>query len=376
MKAKLGKLDAVKDNKYSSYQALLKKTILEVIKDSQTNGSQPYVLVSGQHLNWKGSLISEEQPLFYLGQKNTWEKDLKGSKDIDLKGYSYGTCKLEKIGTDIQVSLCPEKGKLTQDTLLKPLKKVFKSFKPKIYMEVVADLNTIDMGQKNSNLDAPTTEKDLVQNIGLDLQKYHLAIEKIKQKIAQATSEEEKRPLLIKQNQILKRLKHLCAAWTTEIAPQASQLIQDKQTETWQKIYQKWQTFFEKRQAAKVGKNNDSSALKSEEERIYAKVLSDLEQFHDNLEKGNLVDPSVVETNIQNLEDHLNTWKSFTKDKTSAFSKELNLFEEKVNAIKKDWKKERDNYIIFSETRKMIQEKIDAGDFVEAQRLLNQLPSS
>ncbi|BDS13815.1 hypothetical protein [Aureispira anguillae] len=374
MKAKLGKLDAIKNTKYSGYQSLLKKEIIAVLKDPKAKGLCDYVLVSGQHLTWGGDSPSEDQPLLYLGQKNTWEKDLKADKKIDLKAYSYGTCKLVKVGADVQIALCPEKGKLTQDTLLKPLKKVFKSFKPKTFLEVVSDLNTVETStSETTTLDeVEQSAKEILQTIGTDLQKYHLAIEKIKQSISKVKTEEEKMPLLVKQNQILKRIKHLCASWTTDIAPQAEQLVLDKTSETWQKIYQKWNAFFEKRQAAKTGKTQDQNAMQAEEERIYTKALGNLQQFVSNLEKGNLIDPSVIDSNISNMEEQLKKWKEFAKNK-STFPKELKLFEEKVDSIKDGWKKERSRYAAFSKAKKLINEKIEAGDFVAAQKLLDQL---
>lgn len=370
MKAKLGKLDAVKGLKYNGYQALLKKTVKEVLGDASTNGVCDYVLVAGQHLAWGGGNSEEGQPLLYLGKKNTWEKDLKASKTMDLKAYSYGTCKVVQVGTDIQISLCPEKGKLTQDNLLKPIKKIFKTFKPKTFFEVVGDLNAVESTSNETG--SEKSEGDLLQTIGADLQKYHVAIEQVKKAIAAAKNEEEKMPLLVKQNQILKRLKHLCASWKNDIAPEAASLITDKKSETWQKIYQKWNAFFEKRQAAKEGNTNDQAAVKAEEERIYTKALGDMEQFSDNMKSQEFVDVSVIETNIKNMEGHLSKWKQFAQEKTH-FPKELNAFEEKVKQLKDKWAKERNRYVAFSEGRAVIYQKMKEGNYQEAKQLLDQL---
>ncbi|WP_052600335.1 hypothetical protein [Aureispira sp. CCB-QB1] len=339
MKAKLGTFRAIKNTKYGSYQSLFKKKVMEVLKDPKANATCDYVLVSGEHLSWNGASTNEEQPLLFLGQKTSWEKEVKANKTMDLKAYSYGTCKLVKVGSDLQIVLCPEKGKLTQDTLLKPLKKVFKSFKPKAYLEVVADLNEVESSTVVDFDQGDESGLNLLKSIGTDLQKYHLTIEKIKKAIVVATTEEEKMSLLVKQNQVLKRLKHLCASWATDIMPQAEQLIIEKQGETWQKIYQKWSTFFEKRKAAKAGDSSNQDAVKAQEENIYTKAVKDLEQFYDNLKKANSISSSVVEANIENLENHLDTWRNFVKGGKIHFPEKLQRLEGTLLGIKKDWAK-------------------------------------
>lgn len=361
MKAKLGKLDAVKGLNYNSYQALVKKTVAEILSDASTNGISDYVLVGGEHLTWGGVAGKADQPLLYLGKKNTWEKDLKASKTMDLKAYSYGTCKVVKIGTDIQISLCPEKGKLTQDSLLKPIKKVFKAFKPKTFFEVVSDLETVE-SSAGSEANSEASGKELLQTIGVDLQKYHVAIEKVKKVIAAAKSEEEKTPLLVKQNKLLRGLKHLVASWKTDIAPEAASLITDKESETWQKIYQKWNVFFEKRKAAKEGTTTDQDGVKAEEERIYTKALGDLQQFSDNLEKGDLIDPSIIETNVKNLEGHLNKWKTFVEGKKSSFSEELKELEVILKRSRDDWETMKPLLITYDNKNKELNKAIDAFD--------------
>ena len=77
---------------------------------------------------------------------------------------------------------------------------------------MVADLNEVETSTSDTAvLDGEAhSGNELLQSIGPDLQKYHLAVNKIKASIAAAKTEEEKMPLLVKQNQVLKRLKHLC----------------------------------------------------------------------------------------------------------------------------------------------------------------------
>ncbi|WP_264788108.1 hypothetical protein [Aureispira anguillae] len=373
MKAKLGKLDAVNNTKYGSYQSLFKKKVMEVLKDPKANGTCDYVLVSGEHLSWNGGSTSEEQPLLFLGQKTSWEKEVKASKTMDLKAYSYGTCKLVKVGSDVQIALCPEKGKLTQDTLLKPLKKVFKSFKPKAYLEVVADLNEVE---SSTVVDADQEDEsglNLLKSIGADLQKYHLAIEKIKKAIVAATTEEDKMPLLVKQNQVLKRLKHLCASWATDIVPQAEQLITEKQGKTWQKIYQKWSTFFEKRKAAKAGDSSDQEGVKAQEENIYTKALKDVELFHANIEKGKWINPSIIETNIENLAEHLNKWKAFVEKNQSTLEKELRALEDVLIKTRKDWAKLKPLAVEYYAKDQELGQALNNFNLELAQNLMNEM---
>lgn len=374
MKAKLGKLDAVNATNYGSYKALFKKKVKEISEDPKTNGICDYVLVSGAYLSWNGASESETQPLLFLGQKTSWIKEIKASKTMNLKAYSYGTCKLVKVGSDVEIALCPEKGKLTQDTLLKPLKKIFKSFKPKTYLEVVADLNEVE-SSTTGGVEEDASGLSLLKSIGGDLLKYHLAIEKIKKAIAATTTEDEKRSLLVKQNEVLKRLKHLCASWTTDIAPQAAELIKDKESETWEKIYQKWSSFFEKRKAAKEGNSSDEDAIKAEEENIYTKAVKDLKAFYDNLRKGELIDPSVIETNIENLEEHLDKWKAFVNNKKPFFPNELKVLEGKLKKIKTDWSLLKPLIKSYFVKKEALDKVLDSGDTKLIRSLFKELES-
>ncbi len=51
--------------------------------------------------------------------------ELNGHPKMTLKDYSYGTCRVAQVGPSIYVYLLAAKGKLTDEKLLKPLKKVF-----------------------------------------------------------------------------------------------------------------------------------------------------------------------------------------------------------------------------------------------------------
>lgn len=67
--------------------------------------------------------------------------------------------------------------------------------------------------------------------------------------------------------------------------------------------------------------------------------MGDLEQFCDNLQKGDLIGPSVVETNLDNLNGHLDKWKAFVEDKEASFPKELRELEAILKKSREDWGK-------------------------------------
>lgn len=333
MKAKLGKMNQVGNVKHGAYVLLLRNFLKEAA--TIPDAVYDYVLVKGECLTWKGDTgPSEEQPLLYLGKKMAWEKDLKGNKEYTLKDYSYGQCKIVQVGTDAHLSLLPEKGKLTDDSQLKPLKKVFKKMKPKVFFEVVGDLTEVEAaprGDQESNDSVP-----LVEQLGKELQHYHVLLNKVQEQLKAKPEQREK--LLVQQNKILRRLKHLCTNWKEVIVPQADQMLQEEPAQTWQKIYQRWQTYFDKRQAAKEGSSNDIKGIQAEEERLYTKALTDLELFFGNMEKGISLDPAVIETNLTNLEGHYNKWKTFATGKQgikhqAALEEMCQILEE----AKKDW---------------------------------------
>ena len=137
MKMKLGTVDKVKGLSYGNYGALLKKELPALSTAVEPVG---YLLLAGANLPWKGGANNPAQPLFYVGDTIQWGKWLKTQKKIGLNDYSYGLCKVSLQGEKADVKLLPEKGKLAKPTAIKPIQKVFKGMKPKIFFEMVEAL--------------------------------------------------------------------------------------------------------------------------------------------------------------------------------------------------------------------------------------------
>lgn len=348
MKAKLGKLKQVETTQYNGFKSLLKKSVVAALKKPSDNNIIHYVMVEGTPLNWKCGGQVTDKPLLFLDENyNSLVKDVKAEKALDLKKYSYGSCKINQVGTNVTIYLCPEKGKLTQPALLKPLQKIFKGFKPKIYFEVVADLGTVEATPNNPELleeqEAPSSTASSVmpktaaraKAIGQNLVKYHQLFQAADKKVKALDAQNPTRTkLMVQRNQVLKHIKHLCTSWAEEISPQQDQLELEA---NWKKLYAYWSAFFAKRQAAKMGASTTEDAKKAAEERLYAKAAEDLERFFEDLEKGKIVDPSIIENDIQALETHLKKWQQFAKE-NSAFPEELKAMEEVLNNVKGEFK--------------------------------------
>jgi hypothetical protein len=373
MKLKLGKLPAVKNVGYSNYKMLLKKTLQELLQDSAAKGISEYVLVQGERLTWKDATEEADKPLLYLGDRKAWVKALKANKEFELKDYSYGSCKAVLVGSDVHLALCPEKGKLTQDAFLKPLKKVFKTYKPKVFVEVVESLDLVQEGTGGENLtNGENQPQQLLEQLGTQLKQYHLDFQQNKTDIAAAKDNKTKQAALVKRNKIAKRLKHLCANWQTSIAPEAATLIETAQQKEWEKIYQHWQAFFVKRQAAKEGTATDTAALLAEEERIYSKTLGDLQQFYANIDKGEIA-PSVIESNLANFEGHLTKWKAFVQGKPAGLADELAALEKQLAQAKSDWTTMKPLITRYHETSTRLEQAAEGEDYENIAELYDQL---
>ncbi len=367
MKAKLGTLQQVGNSQYTGFRGLLKKSIQAILQDKTNGHIVSYVLIKGDQLNWKCGGKSPEKPLLFLDpNNNSLVKDIKASKDIDLKGYSYGQCKVTQVGTDVTVYLCPEKGKLTQPTEFKPLEKIFKKFKPKLFFEVVADLATVmedamaeDVGALESgdnNLAARA------KAIGLNLIQYHNQFKVLDKNIkAMDKSNPKMQQLRVQRNKILKHIKHLTTAWTEDIATHQDQLSLET---NWVELYNYWATFFAKQKAAKEGKTTDVNAQKAAEERLYAKALEDLERFSNDLARGTTIDPDIIENDIITLEKHLNDWQKFGKT-TSAFPEELKAMEEHLKTIQAAWKVEKPKMQAYHEAVQRLEQALEVGSSEE-----------
>lgn len=347
MLTKLGKLEKVSKLSYADYRALVKKEVNQRMSKTTTTGVFPYVLLAGNSLQWKGDDDStEEQPMLYLNESSqSLIQSIKNSSEFDLNGYSYGNCKMVQVGTGIQVYLSPEKGKLTQAKLLKPIKKALKKFKPKLFLEVVADLSTVEASVLEvedtiigDNENPENNPQIIAQKVGKSLVKYHQTFQKWdKQAKSLAKEDENRTKVLVQRSKILKHLKHLCNNWTEDVQPKAAELdLKDN----WVKLYTHWTNFFKKRKEAKAGIRQDQTARAAEEERIYTKALRDLERFAEDMEKGTTVDPMIIENDIAALETHLKQWQDFAKGKP-AYADELRGMEANIQQIQAEWKVEK-----------------------------------
>jgi hypothetical protein len=391
MKAKLGSLKKIKAVKYDGFKGLLKKSIIATLQDPKANGISSFVLLSGEtkNLKWKcGDEVTK--PLLYLDSINKpLVAEIKADSTIDLNKYAYGKCKVTRVGNDVTLYLCPEKGKLTQAALLKPLKKAFKTFKPKVFLEVVADLSTIEETggtAEGINPDVEEVKVD-INAIGASLLKYHKGAQGLKKQLkAMAKDDPARQELLIKQSKAQKHLKRLCNSWKTDVidqgllaassgtAPNAAAVPTPPAiNENWEKAYDYWSKFFAKRKAAKAGTTNDAEAREAEEERIYVNALKDVERFMDNIEKGYSINPQVIENDIEDLKNHLQKWTTFTKGK-SAKADELKSMEELLADINKKWAAEKPILQQYYDTAQAFEEAIEAKKPVEeVDKLFKQL---
>lgn len=376
MKAKLGDFNKIENIKYDGFKGLLKKSIIHTLSNPETNGLSNFVIVSGETaaLKWKCG-DETTKPLLYIDENSkSLIKEIKANSAIDLKKYAYGQCKVTRVGSDVVIYLCPEKGKLTQAALLKPLKKTFKTFKPKVFLEVVADLHTVEETEGTAAGISEETEEIKVDPtvLGKSLLKYHQAAQALKKKLKGIAKDNPARQdLLIKQSKAQKHLKRLCNSWKEEIID--TNQSTDKLDTNWIKVYESWSKFFEKRKAAKAGTTNDADAIQAEEERIYVKALKDVERFTTNLDKGYTIDPQVIENDIADLETHLQKWQKFTNVKSVKVD-ELQAMEELLADINKKWAAEKPVLQQYYETAQAFDQALaDKKPVEEVEELFKQL---
>lgn len=133
MKTKLGSVNKLKGLSYSNYEGLLKKLLPEIANETTP---QQYILLAGSKLPWKQNPNNPDQPLLYIGSTKDWIKWAKENK-VSLKEFSYGTCKVQWKDGVATIQLVPEKGQLLSSQGFKPITKVFKTLKPKVFLETV-----------------------------------------------------------------------------------------------------------------------------------------------------------------------------------------------------------------------------------------------
>ncbi|WP_264791823.1 V-type ATP synthase subunit I domain-containing protein [Aureispira anguillae] len=337
MLAKLGKLDKVKNLNYTDYRSLIKKEVKQRLSTAPTTGVFQYVLLAGNSLQWKGDLETmEEQPMLYLHDNSQpLIQSIKKDAAFNLKTYSYGTCRMVQVGNDVQVYICPEKGKLTQPQLLKPIQKVLKKFKPKLFLEIVDDLSTIEPSVIEDGGGIVEGEENGIQaiakKIGLSLTKYHKAFQQVNEQAKNLAKEDKSRnKILLQRNKLLKHMKHLCTSWADEVQPNTAELSLET---NWEKLYAYWSAYFAKQKTTKTERGVN-------EKELYKKAVKDVERFFEVMDKEDL-DINAIEKNLKLLEQHLEQWKKMVDKPVDSFEEELKAFEQIVYNIKNELKEAR-----------------------------------
>ncbi len=338
MERKLKELEDLAKMDYKAYRRLLKNRLKELVekKDKLDPKDFGFVLIEGEHLEWEEAVAEdkEEQPLLYLGPIERWEKELRSS-GLDLKEYAHGLSKVVPVGKVFHVYLEPERGKLTDVTRLKPLDKIFRKFTPKVFLKVVADLDQIEAAD-DAVIDENTQLDEEMMILGKELTRYNKEALDIRAKFKKA-DDVQKQLLRIQYKQVLDRLKGVCISWKEDIVPHKETLIKNTEERTWMGIYLDWMRRFDKSQAAKEGKSTDQDAIRDEEERLYTKTLEDLDQLYNGIENSKDLDPSIIETNINNLKTLIKGWKDFIAGKNSHFKRELQAVEREMYEIETEW---------------------------------------
>lgn len=366
MESKLKKLDSLAKIDYNGYQKLVKASWVDLVGPEEVG----FALVEGSKLPWKNATDKqkEDQPMLYLGPLNKWKSELNSSKDLELANYSYGSSKVVQVGKDIHVYMVPAKGKATDEKHLKNIKKALKKFKPRIFLEVVSELSAVESSGAEVSIDENTSIEVEFNELGQELQKYHTLTVKIK-KAMDGAAPAERQKLQIKYKQVLNRLKNLCMNWTEDILPHADELVKEGPGVTWAKIYQKWNAYFDKRQAAKEGKSDDVEGRKLEEERLYTKTLEDIDQFFTAIEHSDDLDTSVIDVDLMNLKTHLEDWKSFVGNKESNYPNELKAVEEQMQELEKEWAEYQPLLKRYHKATALLQDATEAGDTAKIGRL-------
>ena len=373
MKAKLGKLAYLKKFKYAGYKALLKKSVLSIL-ETETQTCK-YLLLPGEQLDWQCGGGVPEKPFLYLDLNYEGiKKDVKAEK-LDLKAYSYGTCQLRREGADVVIALSPEKGKLTQPALLKPISKTLKKFKPKVFLEVV------DGEQHPHNPEGTNTTKEqktgqppkqaVVKTIGTNLIKFHKEAKITKHKLSELDKQDPiYQETRVRYQKILHNLQKLCQSWKTQVVDSndKKELVIE---ELWTKAYQFWESRFEQQQQKikeAQKKDTQGNRLELQEAQAYNKAVDVFQALEAKLD-GDKLDLAAVEKDLLALEKALHDWQAVVNGQTSTAPEELAALEDIVKNYKAELAtaKEHNAWVNSLTAQEKARAKVE-GQYYEAAR--------
>lgn len=234
MKMKLGAIDKLEKLSYENYELLLKKELPSFV--DQIDPIE-YMLISGSVLPWKDGSTSDETPMLYLGDTDKWIKWIRAQKNVDLDDYSYGVCRVTLANDKAQVALLPEKGKLTTPTNLKAIQRVFKTMKPKVFFEVVEELESIEAQEE------PTSQSDVParpMQLALALIKRHQQLVQVLQQLKTATDPPLVAEANVNRQKLVALLRQLLPEWQTLVVVPNVDTSTDDLLAKGQQLYDYW----------------------------------------------------------------------------------------------------------------------------------------
>lgn len=343
MKTKLGSVKKLEGLSYNNYEGLLKKTLPSL--DGETEPLD-YILIAGEQLDWKEQPKSEEQPLFYVGNTKDWVKWIKGSKTITLKDYCYGTCQITLEGDKANVQLLPEKGQLAKPQTLKPLAKVFKRMKPKVFFEVVEGWPeaTSQVTAEAGSEDASTAAALELAKTFLTQHKQFTALQQQFEKSEAAGEGAQVIRLAADRRGLLSSLRQTTGQWKTDVMDADLEYSSNPALQQGQKLYDHWDAKLNKRPASKKAAPQSSTdplaekrkAFEAEELNYYENVLRNFEQYINDFDGDQT--PDDINQNLLKYAANINTWRAASRKAGLPPSETLTNFTEEYRKALDAWK--------------------------------------
>ena len=218
-----------------------------------------YILIAGEQLSWKENPQSAEQPLFYVGNTKDWVKWAKSNKAVNLKDYSYGQCRLSLDGDKATVQLLAEKGQLAKPQTLKPLQKVFKRMKPKVFFEVVEGWTEIS---------SPTVALELAKTF-LTQHKQFTALQQQFEKSEAAGEGAEVIRLSADRRRLASSLRQTTVQWKADVVDSDLDYTSNPALQQGQKIYEHWDGKLNKRSASKKARTKSPTDVLAQKRKEF-----------------------------------------------------------------------------------------------------------
>lgn len=312
----------------SAYNTKLKASFLELELASEQGDETCSYLFHSEHTFQDG----KTGPLLIFGKNNAWKEHIKKEswvKPAKAKQSAVGTALFQN--NTLQLVL--EQGKITPANFKKAIKEntILKRYE----WEFIDALPTAPIPSATPENASTDVVADSLLELIATFQQRGQQFKTLSKAITDTTDKKQKHKYLIQRKKVLRLLKNNCQNWE-ELSEEDNTIQQHPLYSEGAQHYTQWSQLLQQLKAAKNKESDDQGSIELEEEQLYAKALSDVQNFNASLAGVKEVD--TIEEAVTKLNKHVQQWETMTnKGEKGKLATDFQEIKAQYTNIQKGW---------------------------------------